>query len=59
MLEGDEEALNNSRSTLTGDGEALTGDGYVFNPLTAGVAYIRVFNFYKHIKYHHWNMWQR
>ena len=23
-----------------------------FNPLTAGVAYIRVFVFYKHIKYH-------
>ena len=30
-----------------------------FNPLTAGVAYIRVFIFYKHIKYHLLNMWQR
>ena len=27
-----------------------------FNPLTAGVAYIRVFIFYKHIKYHLSNM---
>ena len=27
-----------------------------FNPLTAGVAYIRVFNFYQHIKYHILNM---
>ena len=26
------------------------------NPLTAGVAYIRVFIFYKHIKYHILNM---
>ena len=26
------------------------------NPLTAGVAYIRVFIFYKHIKYHLLNM---
>ena len=25
---------------------------YLFNPLTAGAAYIRVFIFYKHIKYH-------
>ena len=27
-----------------------------FNPLTAGVAYIRVFIFYQHIKYHLSNM---
>ena len=27
-----------------------------FNPLTAGAAYIRVFIFYKHIKYHILNM---
>ena len=27
-----------------------------FNPLTAGVAYIRVFIFYQHIKYHLLNM---
>ena len=27
-----------------------------FNPLTAGVAYIRVFIFYLHIKYHLFNM---
>ena len=27
-----------------------------FNPLTAGSAYIRVFIFYKHIKYHILNM---
>ena len=27
-----------------------------FNPLTAGVAYIRVFIFYLHIKYHLLNM---
>ena len=26
------------------------------NPLTAGVAYIRVFNFYWHVKYHVLNM---
>ena len=29
---------------------------YTFNPLTAGIAYIRVFIFYKHIKYHISNM---
>ena len=27
-----------------------------FNPLTAGAAYIRVFIFYEHIKYHLLNM---
>ena len=30
---------------------------HVFNPLTAGVAYIRVFIFYEHIKYHLLSMW--
>ena len=29
---------------------------WVFNPLTAGAAYFRVFIFYKHIKYHILNM---
>ena len=29
---------------------------YYINPLTAGVAYIRVFIFYQHIKYHLSNM---
>ena len=28
----------------------------IFNPLTAGAAYIRVFIFYQHIKYHLLNM---
>ena len=28
----------------------------IFNPLTAGVTYIRVFIFYSHIKYHLLNM---
>ena len=30
--------------------------GAVVNPLTAGVAYIRVFIFYQHITYHLLNM---
>ena len=29
-----------------------------FNPLTAGAAYIRVFIFYQHIKYHLLNMFK-
>ena len=29
-----------------------------FNPLTAGVAYMRVFIFYYHIKYHLLNMFK-
>ena len=29
---------------------------YTFNPLTTGAAYIRVFIFYSHIKYHVLNM---
>ena len=29
---------------------------FSINPLTAGVAYIRVYNFYQHIKYHILNM---
>ena len=29
---------------------------YLFNPLTAGVAYIRVFIFYQDIKFHNFNM---
>ena len=34
-------------------------ESWVFlNPLTAGVAYIRVFIFYQHIKYHLLNMFK-
>ena len=32
--------------------EFFAVSGLLFNPLTAGVAYIRIFIFYKHIKYH-------
>ena len=31
-------------------------DKFLFNPLTAGAAYIRVFIFYQQIKYHILNM---
>ena len=30
--------------------------GADINPLTAGVAYFQIFNFYQHIKYHILNM---
>ena len=33
-----------------------TGYSIKFNPLTAGAAYIRVYIFYQHIKYHILNM---
>ena len=35
---------------------AVTYKRIHINPLTAGAAYIRVFSFYKHIKYHLLNM---
>ena len=43
------------------DGEPVSSKrpvlaGWTSNPLTAGVAYIRVFMFYQHIKYHLLNM---
>ena len=37
-------------------GKQIRQRRYTFNPLTAGVAYIRVFILYYHIKYHILNM---